>query len=91
VDWPALYRSIEKDASLGAMRFRAIFTDGGMVSVVERCIHVLSESFANIIDGASVNTNAWCVQLPQQRQRDVHTGCCGLPPLTGALYLGVSI
>jgi hypothetical protein len=33
VDWPALYRSVERDASLGAVRFRAAYTDGGMVGL----------------------------------------------------------
>lgn len=31
VDWPALYRAVEKESLLGALRFRAAFTDGGTV------------------------------------------------------------
>ena len=38
MDWPALYRAVEKHAAQGAVRFRAIFTDGGMVSTAGTCV-----------------------------------------------------
>ena len=73
MDWPALYRAVEKHAALGAVRFRAIFTDGGMVSTVKHCVlqtfrmrHVRSNSSSRTAQLMPLLSNC-CTYRRQQR------------------------